>query len=986
MQYFKLSEVFLRDYVGKQPNWGYGALSYFTYKRTYARNIEGEDRTEEFWETLKRVVEGVFTIQKQHCVHYRLHWDNRRAQRTAQNMFRKMWEFKFLPPGRGLWAMGTKMIEEKGSAALNNPLHEDTRILTKEYGWIELSEIEGQEVTVLSNTKLYGRDNSTTANVIWTKATISHAEEHPCSLIEYEDRNKNKYTVIASQNHRWFRRRHKTNWSRVTTEDLQVGDYMPRTKPPKYFKMSLQGAQHGFFFGDGTRSNGELHQFGDDNLAVLERLFTNIQDAKDLESGLIHKVVRQCPYAWGYLPDNKYAEDQRYLYGFLAGYFAADGSFVGNKCKISSARLDELNKVKDLFEQLGIGVSTPSLVSTSSNFKEERELYEIQITYQDLHEDFFLKEKHKEHFQNRYNKSKINWLKITKIERLADLHRVLCATVPEYEQFVIEGFCLTSNCGFVSTKNISVEGLASPFCWAMDMLMLGCGIGFDTKGAGFVVKQAQQSDAIYVIPDTREGWVESVQILFDAFNNGRPLPSYDYTKIRKAGEPIKGFGGVASGPEPLKKLHESLIVLLQSKVDEELSSVDIVDIFNFIGRCVVAGNVRRSAEIGIGQIGDYQFITCKDPSIEGNKEAMLGWRWASNNSLYVGEEDNLAFPASITMKNGEPGYIFDAIIRKYGRLCDAPDYLDSDYDGMNPCVEQVLESYELCNVVEDFPANHETPEEFWDTIKYAYMYAKTVALIPTHDPRTNAVMLRNRRIGLSQSGIEQAKKKFGSSRYYREFCDKAYEVVKKWDKTYSRWLCVPESKRKTSVKPSGTVSLLAGAFPGVHYAHSEFYLRSVRLAKNSPLIPALKRANYRIEESLTDEHTLVVYFPIKEQNFRKSKADVTMWEQLNNAAMMQRYWADNSVSVTISFSDIEAPDIPEALEMYRDKLKAVSFLPFKDHGYKQAPYTTVTEEDYNAYVQSLGELTFETAITDEDRAADKFCQGEACEIDISQKM
>jgi ribonucleoside-triphosphate reductase len=661
MQYFKLSEVFLKDYVGRQPEWGYDALSYFTYKRTYARNIKDEDRTEEFWETLKRVTEGVFTIQKQHCTHYRLHWDNRRAQRTAQNMFKKMWSFKFLPPGRGLWAMGTKMIEEKGSAALNN-------------------------------------------------------------------------------------------------------------------------------------------------------------------------------------------------------------------------------------------------------------------------------------------------------------------------------------CGFVSTSKISAEGLATPFCWAMDMLMLGCGIGFDTKGAGFVVKAAQQSDATYVIPDTREGWVQSVEIIFEAFNNGRPLPGFDYTKIREAGAIIEGFGGVASGPGPLKYLHESIIALLTLRIDEELSSVDITDLFNFIGRCVVAGNVRRSAEIGIGLVKDYEFITCKDPSIEKNQAAMLSHRWASNNALYVNDGDDLSFPASITAKNGEPGYIFEDIIKTYGRLCDAPDYVDSDYAGMNPCVEQVLESYELCNVVEDFPANHDNKEEFWDTLKYAYMYAKTVALLPTHDPRTNAVMLRNRRIGLSQSGIEQAKAKFGTSNYYRDFCDKAYAVVSKWDKAYSRWFCVPESKRKSSVKPSGTVSLMAGAFPGVHCAHSEYYLRTVRLAKNSPLLTSLRRANYRIEDSVSDPYTAVVYFPINEKNFRKSKSDITMWEQLNNAAMMQRYWADNSVSVTISFHEHEAADIPEALEMYRDKLKAVSFLPFTEHGYEQPPYGTINKEEYDKYASTLGVLSFVKAISNEDRAADKFCQGEACEIDISQKM
>lgn len=658
MQYFKLSEVFLRDYVGKQPDWGYGALSHFTYKRTYARNVEGEDRTEEFWETLKRVVEGVFTIQKQHCAHNKLIWDNRKAQRSAQSMFKKMWEFKFLPPGRGLWAMGTDMIYEKGSAALNN-------------------------------------------------------------------------------------------------------------------------------------------------------------------------------------------------------------------------------------------------------------------------------------------------------------------------------------CGFASTKDISHD-LASPFCWAMDMLMLGVGVGFDTKGAGFVVKEPKYVDAVHVIPDTREGWVESVEVILAAFE-GRHLPKFDYSPIRKAGEPIHGFGGVASGPEPLKRLHHDLINMLMDRVDEELTSVDITDIFNFVGRCVVAGNVRRSAEIGIGDINDLDFLYCKNP--EYFKKELLSHRWASNNSVFVGMEDDLTLAAQLTCMNGEPGYIFDDIIRKHGRLCDAPDYVDADYAGMNPCVEQVLEDKELCNVVETFPANHESVEEYLDTLKYAYLYAKTVALIPTHDPRTNAVMLRNRRIGLSHSGIEQAKQKFGSSFYYSKFCDLGYHTVKKWDKIYSRWLCIPESKRVTSVKPSGTVSLLAGAFPGVHYPHAEFYLRAVRVSATSPLVEPLKKAGYLIEPAVTDpEHTVVVYFPIHERFYRKSKEDVTIWEQLNNASMMQRYWADNSVSVTITFRSEEADDIHEALEMYRDKLKAVSFLPLLNHGYEQAPYTSISEEEYKKASKGLKQLKFTDALSDEDRASDKYCSGEACEIDISQKI
>jgi adenosylcobalamin-dependent ribonucleoside-triphosphate reductase len=543
-----------------------------------------------------------------------------------------------------------------------------------------------------------------------------------------------------------------------------------------------------------------------------------------------------------------------------------------------------------------------------------------------------------------------------------------------------KGSAALNNCGFVSTKDIGKEDLSSPFCWSMDMLMLGVGIGFDTKGAGFTIKEPKSREGEYIIPDTREGWIEALNLTVSAFE-GKNLPSMIFDKIRGPGIPIKGFGGVSSGPEPLKELLANLEKLLIARVGEELTSVDIVDIMNYIGKAVVAGNVRRSAEVGLGDSDDHYFIECKDPT--KYELQLLSHRWASNNSVYVKTDDDLAFPAKYTAKNGEPGYAFEDIIKAFGRLKDAPDWIDADFAGLNPCMEQILESYELCCLVETFPSNHETAEEFFETLKYAYLYAKTVTLTPTHEPRTNAVMLRNRRIGVSQSGIEQAKTKFGTYKYYRVFCDEGYKVIKGWDKVYSRWLCIPESKRCTSVKPSGTVSILAGATPGIHYAHSEYYYRTVRVASNSHILNALRKAGYRIESAVNDpENTSVVYFPIHERDFVKSKYDVTIWEQLNNAAQMQYYWADNSVSCTISFKQHEAKDIYGAIEMFRDKLKAVSFLPLQDHGYKQAPYQTISEDEYEKVIKNLKPLSLDIKLSEEDRAQDKFCQGEACEIII----
>jgi hypothetical protein len=283
-----------------------------------------------------------------------------------------------------------------------------------------------------------------------------------------------------------------------------------------------------------------------------------------------------------------------------------------------------------------------------------------------------------------------------------------------------------------------------------------------------------------------------------------------------------------------------------------------------------------------------------------------------------------------------------------------------------------------CNLVESFPANHDSPEEYFDTLKYAYLYAKSVTLVPTHCEKTNQIMIRNRRIGCSQSGIQQAIKKFGIQKYLSEFCDKGYQTLSHWDQIYSRWLGIPTSIRISSVKPSGTISLLAGATPGIHCTHSEYYMRTIRVAANSPLIPILKEANYRIEESINDPKTLVIYFPVKEKNFTKSKYDISLWEQLTLVKELQYYWSDNAVSATITFKPEEAKDLKSAIEYFAPYVKALSFLPLDNHNYAQAPYQTITEEEYNKYTSNLLELDLRDKA--EQPKGERYCSNDSCTI------
>lgn len=530
------------------------------------------------------------------------------------------------------------------------------------------------------------------------------------------------------------------------------------------------------------------------------------------------------------------------------------------------------------------------------------------------------------------------------------------------------------NCGFVSTGSIDTD-FAEPFCWLMDMLMLGVGVGFDTRGAGKVLIREPETTALpYVVPDTREGWVDLTRKVLRSFVHEDLFPlNVDYSQIRPIGSPLKTFGGVASGPGPLIELVEHVRRVLCNRVGQVITSTDIVDIKNLIGRCVVSGNIRRSSELALGSREDPEFLDLKNPEKYGPE--LSGWRWASNNSVAAAVGMDYSRLGEMTARNGEPGYIWLQNAQKYGRMGDER-FPDPGVVGFNPCVEQSLEDRELCCLVETFPSRHESYEDFRRTLKFAYLYGKTVTLIPTHDQRTNAVILRNRRIGVSQSGITQAMEKFGRRAYF-QMCDRAYNYLRHLDTIYSRWLCVPTSVKVSTVKPSGTVSLLPGVTPGIHYPHSEYYYRTIRIQRGTPLLKRLEDAGYRVEQDTYSPNTDVAYFAIHEPYFDRRKDDVSMWEQLENTAQMQQCWSDNGVSATITFHPDEARDIPRALELYETRLKAVSFLPLKDHGYVQAPYQTITDLQYAEYQNSTRPVMWGETRHD---VSDAYCDGETCLI------
>lgn len=507
------------------------------------------------------------------------------------------------------------------------------------------------------------------------------------------------------------------------------------------------------------------------------------------------------------------------------------------------------------------------------------------------------------------------------------------------------------SCSFLSTANIgSMDDPSYPFVRQMDQNMLGVGVGFDTLGTGKITLRQPSGAFPFQVPDSREGWCSSFGALLRAFFLGKKLPVFDYSLIRPAGSPIRTFGGTAAGPEPLRKLHEKLILLLQGRDGQPLTSRDIVDIFNLSGKCVVSANVRRSAEIALGLAGDDDFITLKDWEKNPERMGYDGWGHISNNSVIAQTGEDYSFLAGRMAVNGEPGLFWLDVAQQYGRLCDPPDGREYRTRGTNPCGEQPLEDNELCTLCETFPSRHDTLADYLRTLKFAFLYGKTVTLLMTRWPETNEVMIRNRRIGTSMTGVAQFTEAHGWAEL-RRWQDAGYKEVRKWDRIYSEWLGVRESIRVTTVKPSGTVSLLWGVTPGVHWPRERgFYVRTVREMKDSPFAVAMEEAGYPVEASVSDpDTTVVITLPVEGPDIR-SEREVSIWEKTALAAYAQRWWSDNAVSVTVTFRPEEAGEIPAVLRAFDGQLKSVSFLPISDDGdaYPQAPYQRVSREAWEA--------------------------------------
>lgn len=517
------------------------------------------------------------------------------------------------------------------------------------------------------------------------------------------------------------------------------------------------------------------------------------------------------------------------------------------------------------------------------------------------------------------------------------------------------GLSSLQNCAFVV-----VDKPVRPFTWAMDMLMLGSGVGYNIQkkhidklppvNLNFVPPvRKDTNDADFIVPDSREGWVKLLGKTLKAAFMAEQSPTFSYstTLIRGKGALIKGFGGVASGPEDLVQGIERVSKILHRRRGKKLRPIDALDIMNIIGSVVVAGNVRRSAQIAIGDADDVEFLLAKRWDM-GN---IPPWRGMSNNSVVCGDVNDLHdFFWDGYEGKGEPyGLINLNLSRKVGRLGDTR-YTDPNVQGYNPCAEQSLENFETCCLAEVFLPNINSKEELADVVKLLYRINKHSLTLPCHLIETETIVHKNMRMGIGLTGILQATEE------QKSWASAVYEELRAFDVEYSLAHGFNPSIKLTTVKPSGTLSLLPGVTPGIHPGYAQYMIRRIRIASNHPLVNVCKEHGYDVEyqknfDGSLDYGTVVVSFPFAYPEGTKLAAQMTAIDQLEEIKWAQTNWSDNSVSCTVYYKKEELPEIREYLKKnYKKNIKSVSFLLHSDHGFLQAPYEEVTKEVYDEYV------------------------------------
>lgn len=889
---FQLSKYFVSRFEKVRPPFGFNGLGELVYQRTYSRKDHVTGKKERWVDTIERVVNGCYGMQKRWILDHNLGWNEKQAQESAQEMFERMFNMKFLPPGRGLFCMGTTVTEDRGLyAALNNCSFVSTKDMDKDPSmpFLFLFDYSMLGVGVGFDTEGAGK-----------------------IVVQGPDESKEtEMFVVEDSREGWVKSMKKLldsyflhlppvayDFSKIREAGLPIktfGGYSSGPEPLK--KMLLQ-------VGEVLEKNK--------GKPVSDRTITDIQNLIGT-CVVAGNVRRTAEIALGRADSEEFLNlknyelnPERMMYGWTSN----------NSIKAELGM--DYSKVAELTRMNG----EPGYFWLD-NVREYSRMNGIKD--------------HKDHRAHGTNPC------ITKDAMIMTKTGIY----PVYELVGKQFTAMVNGKEYESTS----QGFWSTGVKNVFRVQLANGL--------WIKATANHEFYTFSLITEQYNWKRLDQLKLgdmiciskNQFDSTTKSPYFH----------IDGLGEIL----PLRKI----------LIDENKT------IYNQRHTIQWSLNNLINHALETQSVGNEKTVYIDNKNVHIIQVALLGAGLTADEidgELVTREKEESEFLplmspiVSITHEGEEE--VFDCTIEHDMHWFSANGMI------VHNCCEQTLESSEMCNLVEVFPSKHETKEDFNRTLKFAYLYAKTVTLGNSHWPETNRVMLRNRRIGCSLTGVTQFVASKGIHEL-KDWCQTGYNTIQKYDQIYSDWLAIPRSIKTTTVKPSGTVSLLAGVTPGMHWPESQYYIRRVRLSAHSELIEPLKEAGYKVEPcAIQPNTTSVVEIPVFVGEMRTIN-EVSMWEQLEMAAFLQENWADNQVSATITFKpEAEGSQIVHALNYFQYKLKGVSFLPKAPvDKYPQLPYEEITKEQYEEMVKDIKDLNFED-YNIEDAEDTKFCDGDKCEL------
>ena len=544
------------------------------------------------------------------------------------------------------------------------------------------------------------------------------------------------------------------------------------------------------------------------------------------------------------------------------------------------------------------------------------------------------------------------------------------------------------NCSYVAVDRIQA------FDEILYILMNGTGVGFSVERQFVselprVAEEFHASDTVITVADSKMGWAKAFKELMGMLYIGQ-IPRWDLSKIRPAGAPLKTFGGRASGPAPLEALFNFTVTTLKGSAGRKLSSLECHDIVCKIAEVVVVGGVRRSALISLSNLSDDRMRHAKAGQWwNDNPQRAL----ANNSACYTEKPDMGIFmnewTALYDSKSGERGIFNRESANRMAEMSGRREIEGHEF-GTNPCSEIILRNREFCNLSECVVRPGDTKETLLQKVRIASILG-TLQSTLTNFKYVSSAWKKNcseeRLLGVSLTGIMDCRLTNGKDKNIAGLLEELKAEAVKTNKLWAKKLGIPQSAAITCVKPSGTVSQLVDAASGIHARHNPYYIRTVRGDKKDPLTQMMTDQGFPVEDDVMNpSNTAVFSFPMKVDKGAVFRTDMTAIEQLELWLTYQKHWCEHKPSVTISVKENEWMEVGAWVYKHFDWMSGVSFLPFSEHTYQQAPYQDTDKEGYEFLLKKMPKQVDWSKLSEYESmdmtvgAQELACAAGACEI------